>query len=229
MNLYHAVRVLVFTSLILPVLTCQEAFADLKAASKVSITMDVSTTTVYARSISAPAERVNRIDEMDVYSLAPSAHLLAFGHMFDVAGYKRLIAGKSRLEDLREHIINASRATGLPASLIAAVIMVESGAVMTAVSPRGAQGLMQLMPETQKELKVSDPFDPRSNIEAGARYLARMLKLFNNDEAIALAAYNAGPGSVKKHGGIPPFKETREFVIKVQSTAAQLGSNVIWL
>ena len=100
--------------------------------------------------------------------------------------------------------------------LIMAVIEVESGYESQAISSAGAEGLMQIMPETQKELGVEKPFDPEENIEAGVRYLRRMLDRFRSVE-LALAAYNAGPSHVEKYGGIPPFDETRRYVAKVMA------------
>lgn len=100
-------------------------------------------------------------------------------------------------------------------SLIRAVIHAESAYRPDAKSPKGAQGLMQLMPETQQALGVIDPFDPVANIEAGTRYLADLLRRFDGDVTLASAAYNAGPGAVERHGGVPPYAETREYVRRV--------------
>ena len=108
-------------------------------------------------------------------------------------------------------IREASRRHGLEASLIRAVMEVESGADAGAVSPKGAQGLMQIMPGTARDLKLSNPFDPMENIDAGSRYLAVQLKAFG-DIRLALAAYNAGPEAVRKHAGIPPYPETQRYV-----------------
>jgi len=122
-------------------------------------------------------------------------------------------AGGPRLDyaRLREPILAAARATGLPAALIDAVIRTESGYRVQAVSRAGAQGLMQLMPGTAREVGVRDPFDPAQNVLGGARYLRRMYDRFRSLR-LAVAAYNAGPGAVERHGGIPPFEETRRYV-----------------
>ena len=114
----------------------------------------------------------------------------------------------------------AARRYDLPAGLVKSVIRHESNFDPRAVSPAGAQGLMQLMPATARELGVNDPFDIRQNIDGGCRYLRRMLDHFDGDVRKALAAYNAGPGTVRRYGGVPPYPETRRYVRKVMSSAA---------
>lgn len=118
--------------------------------------------------------------------------------------------------DRYDHIIrDASRKHGVDSSLVKAVIRAESDFDKYAVSKKGAQGLMQLMPGTAKDLAVSDSFDPDENIHAGVRYLKRQLQNFKNDVALALAAYNAGENAVRHYGRIPPYQETKTFVARV--------------
>ena len=105
---------------------------------------------------------------------------------------------------------SAARRHGVDPDLVHAVIAVESGYRATAQSPAGAQGLMQLMPGTQRDLGVSDAFDPSQNVAAGVAYLRRLTDEFGT--LLALAAYNAGPGAVRRYNGIPPYKETRAYV-----------------
>lgn len=114
-------------------------------------------------------------------------------------------------------IAAAAKKYNLPEKLIAAVMKQESNFNASAVSSAGASGLMQLMPATAKYLGVEDRFDPEQNIMGGAKYLRQMLDQFDNNIETALAAYNAGPGNVKKYGGIPPFQETKNYVKNVMN------------
>lgn len=104
---------------------------------------------------------------------------------------------------------------GMDPKLVKAVIAVESGWNPRAVSPKGAAGLMQLMPETARRYGVQDVFDPQENVEAGTRYLKWLIDLFRGNLQLALAAYNAGEEAVMKHNGVPPYPETQEYVPKV--------------
>lgn len=113
-------------------------------------------------------------------------------------------------------VAQAAAEYGLPAELLHAVITAESNYDSSALSPKGAGGLMQLMPGTARDLGVNDVFDPAANVRGGARYLKRLMQQFDNDISLALAAYNAGPGAVLAHGSnIPPYPETQRYVPSV--------------
>ncbi|MBS4198687.1 lytic transglycosylase domain-containing protein [Bacillus sp. FJAT-49732] len=121
-------------------------------------------------------------------------------------------------DNLEAIIQKASEVYNLPAKLIKSIIKHESNFNSTAVSHAGASGLMQLMPQTAKGLGVNDIFDPLQNVMGGSKYLRNMLDKYDGNLVLALAAYNAGPGNVDKYGGIPPFKETQNYVRKVTDT-----------
>ena len=112
-------------------------------------------------------------------------------------------------------LLRISGEHGIPPKLVQAIIQVESRGNPKAVSPRGALGLMQLMPEVIKACQVADPFDPLANIQAGVRHLHYLLLQFSGNLPLALAAYNAGPGAVRHYGGIPPYPETRKYLRSV--------------
>ncbi|MEX3772618.1 lytic transglycosylase domain-containing protein [Pseudomonas sp. MYb118] len=115
-----------------------------------------------------------------------------------------------------ELVSAAATANQLPAALVHAVIQAESAYDPSARSAKGAVGLMQLMPDTAREMGVTDAYDPKANIQGGTKYLKRLLTLFDNDIALAVAAYNAGPQAVLSRGGvIPPFAETQRYVPSV--------------
>jgi soluble lytic murein transglycosylase len=116
-------------------------------------------------------------------------------------------------KDIIRHYANSYR---LEEALVKAVIKAESNYNPQAVSRKGARGLMQLIPETARQMRVNDPFDPMQNIRGGSNYLRLMLDQFNGNVDLALAAYNAGPNAVQRHGGIPPFEETRTYVQRVR-------------
>jgi soluble lytic murein transglycosylase-like protein len=114
-----------------------------------------------------------------------------------------------------EFIREASLQHGVDATLIRSVMQIESAFDALAVSPAGALGLMQLMPEVAAEMGVEDPFDPRQNVMGGAKYLRRLLDLHRGNVRLALASYNAGATNVTQYGGVPPFPETQRYVKEV--------------
>jgi hypothetical protein len=122
-----------------------------------------------------------------------------------------------------KYLEEAAAAQGLPVSLLTAVALVESGFDARAVSRKGAQGLMQLMPATAREHGVRDAFDPWQNVHAGAKHLRMLRDRFGSDE-LALAAYNAGAEAVRRAGGIPNYRETREYVRRVKAAQARYGA-----
>jgi hypothetical protein len=118
--------------------------------------------------------------------------------------------------DYKALIRHYAQKYNLDKNMVQAVIKAESNFDPYAVSSAGAQGLMQLMPATAAEMSIRNPFDPGQNIAGGTQYLYKLMQLFDNDIDLVLAGYNAGPGNVKKYGGIPPFKETQNYVKRVK-------------
>lgn len=119
---------------------------------------------------------------------------------------------------IKQMVSAAARRYQVPEKLAQAVAQAESGYDAQAVSPAGAAGVMQLMPDTAAMLGVNDALNPSQNIDGGVRYLGMMLQKFNGDYRLAAAAYNAGPSAVEQYGGVPPYQETRAYVDKVVKT-----------
>lgn len=129
--------------------------------------------------------------------------------------------------DLDWIIYRAGKKSGVDPRFIHAVIKQESRYDPKAVSPVGAQGLMQMMPATAKRFGLKDPFDPTANVEAGTKYLKWLLKRFDGDVTLALAGYNAGEGSVDRYKGVPPYNETQNYVKKIVSNYGKVYHPVL--
>ena len=148
---------------------------------------------------------------------------------YHVPGAKALRATQPLRTSMRgaefdEAIEEHSSAQGVPPELVRAVIQVESGFNSKAVSPKGAMGLMQLMPATARELGVINPFHPGENIRGGVAYLRQLLDRYGSNVELALAAYNAGPGSVAKYNAVPPYRETQDYVKRVTGASGQVSA-----
>jgi hypothetical protein len=136
-------------------------------------------------------------------------------HVPGAPGYRTTTEGLSRNAELFEELVQEhSQRQSLRPELVRAVIQVESGFDPRATSSKGAMGLMQLMPDTARALGVVNAYDPDENIRGGTRYLRQLLDKFGSEQ-LALAAYNAGPGAVDRYDGVPPYRETKDYVRKV--------------
>jgi soluble lytic murein transglycosylase-like protein len=123
---------------------------------------------------------------------------------------------------LEQRVIATATRVGVDPALVLAIVETESGQTSDAVSSKGAVGLMQVLPETAAGVGLPDAADPATNLEAGCRYLAALLESFGGDVELALAAYNAGPGAVRRWGTVPPYRETRTFIARVGANYKQL-------
>ena len=126
-----------------------------------------------------------------------------------------------RAHEFEPFILEHSSANNVRPDLVRAVIQAESAFNPRARSHKGAMGLMQLMPGTAAELGVTDPYDPEQNIRGGVTYLKSLLLKYSHNEELALAAYNAGPAAVQKYGKVPPYRETRDYIARIQNTAGE--------
>jgi soluble lytic murein transglycosylase-like protein len=139
--------------------------------------------------------------------------------------YKNLVRGKLvSSASIDQAIELAATRHNVDPNLVRAIVKVESGGNPSAVSRKGAMGLMQLMPATARELKVTNPFDPAQNVDAGVRHLKGLLDNFRGDLNLTLAAYNAGQGAVRRNGGVPPYGETRNYVQRITTLYGRGGN-----
>jgi soluble lytic murein transglycosylase-like protein len=182
-----------------------------------------SLTAVVGALVSLPMGASARIEQsVDKYGVVTLGQSRAVRHPKKNDPTKRAPASLGAFEqtaaaDVRfaAYIHDAARLYQIPEELVRAVITVESGFSPRAVSPANAKGLMQLVPATAQRMQVEDIFDPRQNIYGGVRYLRVLANLFNGDLGLTLAAYNAGEAAVLRYGGIPPYRETEDYVTRV--------------
>jgi soluble lytic murein transglycosylase-like protein len=139
---------------------------------------------------------------------------------------------RSRTTEYDDLIVENARLHSIPVDLVRAVVLVESGFNPFATSPKGAMGLMQLMPATVRQFGVTNPYNPEQNVRAGVAYFRQLLDRYDNNEQLALAAYNAGPAAVDRHGqSVPPYRETRDYVSRIKqisTVAVQPRRSVIY-
>jgi soluble lytic murein transglycosylase-like protein len=185
----------------------------------------------YIISFANPANNLPALDRQwtdlirDAINMAPNRNKVFFlaiviffyclfmPRIFSPAAYIKGVDKK--LYVYRHIILEMSQRYDVPAALIAGMIKAESNFRPHVVSPVGARGLMQIMPSTARVLKVRNLHDPKENIRGGAMYLSQLLDQFNGNVKLAVAAYNAGPNAVRKHGRVPPYRETQRYVLKV--------------
>ena len=161
------------------------------------------------------------VDDKDSFVDIPTVEIDHFESAPDDAAPTPRLAPKPAVDnpphsfDLNQAVKDASGTYRLDPDLVTSVIRAESGFNVRAVSPKGAQGLMQLMPQTAFELGVHNAFDPQANVDAGTRYLRELLERYDFDLIKALAAYNAGPQRIDQYGGVPPYYETKAYVARI--------------
>ena len=153
----------------------------------------------------------------DIYKFVDSNGVVHFTNVDYGTGYEKVMSESDRPVSRSYESIVREKASlyNIDPSIINAIIEAESGWDPNAISPKGAMGLMQIMPGTAIDLGLSNPFDPEENIDAGIRYFKMLLKKFNGDAKLAVAAYNAGPSVVEEYGGVPSYAETKRYIRNV--------------
>jgi soluble lytic murein transglycosylase-like protein len=180
------------------------------------LTIDAAHAEVYGVAADGTLQDLTNMEWRPAVQEQPASN--AFNH-------RREAAPVAPAGNLQPHFAAAARRYGLSETLVTAVAWTESRFRQGAVSPAGALGVMQLMPDTARDMQVANPLDPVQNIHGGTRYLRMMLDRFNNNLELALAAYNAGPRAVQRYGGVPPYAETRNYVRKIMAhIGAQAGT-----
>jgi len=172
-----------------------------------------------------PIEKAQKIEKIEEISpLDEEIKLLEK----EAINLKSKIDLKAQSEQIEEIVQTFADKYDIDSNFIKAIIKQESGFNPKATSKKGAMGLMQLMPETAKSLGVINAYNPWENVEGGVKYLKDLMDKYDNNRELALAAYNAGPNAVKKYGGIPPYKETQNYVNNIMSTYNKVKEAKIW-
>ena len=164
----------------------------------------------------------------DITSLLPKIDEEIKPEIKEAINLKSKIDLKAQSTNIDELVATFADKYNIDGDFIKAIIKQESGFNPNATSKKGAMGLMQLMPKTAESLGVLDAYNPSQNIEGGVKYLRNLLDKYENNQELALAAYNAGPGAVKKYGGIPPYKETQNYINSIMATYNKVKEANIW-
>ena len=176
----------------------------------------IQTTCMYLIALSLMVAAVPSVVCADIYKFVDANGVIHFTNTPTTSNFKLHAKENGSKFTVQDMISRCAAYYRLEEALVQAVIKVESDYNPSAVSSKGALGMMQLIPTTAELLKVSDPLDPEQNIRGGSHYLRMMLDQFNGNLDLALAAYNAGPTAVRRYGGVPPFKETQRYLTKVK-------------
>ena len=176
----------------------------------------IQTTCMYFIALSLMVATMPSVVCADIYKFVDANGVIHFTNTPTTSNFKLHAKENGSKFTVQDMISRCAAYYRLEEALVQAVIKVESDYNPSAVSSKGALGMMQLIPTTAELLKVSDPLDPEQNIRGGSHYLRMMLDQFNGNLDLALAAYNAGPTAVRRYGGVPPFKETQRYLTKVK-------------